>query len=111
MTTPTVMDLQHDLTNMLGKLEALGSEQQIADYFTQENITGEHLHPFRCPVAQFLHRELSGADAFVAAMFVSFAVGRVGRVVDTPPAVSAFVISFDEGDYPELETKGSMSQR
>jgi hypothetical protein len=94
------------LNDTLGKLEALGSADQIADFFRQERIRGHKKGLWSCPVARYLYREVN------APVWVGPERGHQGLAgldvmlctVETnlPDHVNEFALKFDEGVYGDL---------
>lgn len=96
---PTVPEL-------LNKLAAHGSAQQIADYFRQEGIQGRPRQGTQCPVARLITRETGGqgtvAPTTNAAEDPSFASSGYGPGYPMPSVVNEFALQFDKGTYEDL---------
>lgn len=85
-----------------------GSSTEVAVSLAGYHVHGRPRDPHECAVAVYLHSVL-GADPRVEIVKVSQALVRVtlaGRrrwvEVLSPPAVRAFVESFDQGLFPSL---------
>lgn len=94
------------LSDTLGKLEALGSADQIADFFRQERIRGHKKNIWSCPVARYLYRELN-FPVWVGPELDDEGLAGLDdgwHVVETnlPDHVNEFAIKFDVGVYEDL---------
>lgn len=93
------------VTELLEKLEALGSADQIRDYFVQEQIHGLRWMERACPVHTYLVHRLHCSSEQIR---VSGVQARVSHSVCTdsrvmlPREVATFVRNFDCAQYPEL---------
>lgn len=97
------------------KLDAMDADD-IAGFFRAEGVTGRPGMSGRCPIANFLSR-------YAATEFVSVGVRAVWwvelvrspdgsglgefvdgvyRIADGPSGIKDFVLSFDNGQYPDL---------
>jgi hypothetical protein len=95
------------ITEQLDKLVALGSPEQIRDFFQAEQITGMRGRADRCPIQQYLAREVDTTvcrvkmrQTFVGAEPPTFGPWPA---VHNPDLVAEFIRLFDKGYYPELE--------
>ena len=91
---PTVVEL-------VGKLEALGSGRQIADFFQREGVRGFRDDGVSCPVARYLRYETGSWDVLACAVFVQLGHGAIYLRDDSP--ITEFIVNFDAGAYPALE--------
>lgn len=95
-TTPEVVD----------KLNALGSKDDIALFFKSENVTGVPCRVGWCILANYLGHQTGYAT------LMDYRPARLewkaGSLLDSPETMSltgpllAFVRAFDHGEYPEL---------
>jgi hypothetical protein len=102
----------HDVPEVIDKLQALGSAAQIADFFAAEGITGQLKEAERCPVANYIARETGCADTLVDHLFVTYGsdtaktVNQISWVEIGGTPVGEFVADFDHGRYPKLTEDG-----
>ena len=76
----------------------------VAAHLQQLGITGVRQDNFCCPVARYLGRVTNIDDPAVEPGLVEgFNGNGEFRECETPDAVGAFVIRFDNGEWPELE--------
>lgn len=87
------------VAEVVTKLETLGSPDQIALFFKQEQIVGTPCAAFECPVANYVERE-TGTVTSVSGYSVMNGPDRLELPLDS--AVSGFVCRFDGYDYPDL---------
>ena len=99
------------LNDTLGKLEALGSADQIADFFRQERIRGTQKSPWACPVARYLNREVEAARIWVGPDLMNKGIAglddgwntvEIGERTNLPDHVNEFALKFDNGVYEDL---------
>ncbi len=83
---------------------------ELALWLLLHDSTGERSDPCGCPLARFLSRYL-GEAVVVSVSPVSITAwrqgvgpGRFRASVDTPAVVSQFVLGFDAGRWPELDS-------
>lgn len=94
--TPTLADL-------VGKLEALGSSRQIADFLQEQGTRAVRNQPQRCAVAQYVNRATGGCSSVGAIGAFLWLNGVLPEEVQYPGGpLNDFVIDFDCGKYPEL---------
>lgn len=103
------MDARELIEERLDKLAALGSSDQIRDFFVAEQLTGYQASGESCVVALYLQRELIAEQ--VSWGYVGVAAGGVtvrpggsdySTKIEVPPTVSRMIRRFDHGRYPEL---------
>lgn len=98
------------LNDTLGKLDALGSADQIADFFRQERIRGTQKNPWSCPVAHYLIRELNAriwvgpdlGNKGIAGLDDGWNDVEIGERTNLPDHVNEFALKFDVGVYEDL---------
>lgn len=98
--------LAADVTTQLEKLGALGTAEQIRDYFVQEQILGVCRNGQKCPVHNYLQRELSFPELPIGVGIERTQIGLdpLGTIsVHNPGPVTSFIVNFDEGNYLELK--------
>lgn len=87
------------VTEVVRKLETLGSPDQIALFFKQEQVFGRPCVAFECPVANYVKRE-TGEMTSVSGWSVTSGDVRVEFPWES--AISDFVARFDGFGYPDL---------
>lgn len=106
------------LSEVLDKLGALGSADQVADFLRQRRIRGKRAEMDSCPVARYAWRVLgikawiNPFDALAAIngeLPVTGGSAGVGEYdchqadeVKLPEAVNDFAVAFDAGKYEDL---------
>lgn len=98
MTSLTVVDV-------VDKLEALGSSEQIALFLEQEGVKGVRNCPSACAIAEFVGDACGAPLVRVTAQ--SITAQRFGHAAECAPIyidgpIIDFILDFDEGRYPEL---------
>jgi hypothetical protein len=84
-------------------LQKLGStEEEVFNYLVANNWKGIKTKPHACPVANYLKNNRINIDPGIASRQNGIMIGYQWFQAD---GVSKFIISFDEGKYPELEIK------
>jgi hypothetical protein len=84
-----------DILNGMGK-----TADEVADFLKAKGITGMKRESAHCPVANYLVSQ--GGDP--RAIIYSHYVPPFDEDITTPLPVFDFIITFDEGQYPELES-------
>lgn len=110
LPAPTVDDIPpaKTLTELLAKLEQLGSADAIAKFFYNEGVRGERNIASGCPIAKWLTVETGGEYSVNGASVCEFptskqlAGGRKEGVVALPDAAREFIRNFDTGAYAHL---------
>lgn len=85
-------------------LAQLGSPEEIAELFQQEDIRGYRGYPDSCPTTVWM-RKKTGLDIRTNYSTVRSIEGDTGPVIDEESLTSPmyrFVILFDTGHYPGL---------
>ena len=94
------------VTTLLDKLGALGTPEQIRDYFVQEQITGNPRNGYLCPVHTYLMRELDAVPFHMVSVGTSqVAIGLdplMVAIVKQPHPVTQLIDLFNNGAYDEL---------
>jgi hypothetical protein len=93
------------LTEAVEKLAALGSPQQIADFFQAEGIHGLVGHAHSCPVARYVQQVTGAGRVWVSpSREHNGGVGGVGNRYSCylPRAVNDFALAFDNEEYRGL---------
>lgn len=92
--------LKEQLEQVVNQLAAVGNADAIAAFLEEQGIKGARSAAFRCPVANYVKREL-GVERVTA--YESIYAGEPNTVeVRTPPSVFAFIEGFDNRQYPKL---------
>ena len=95
------------LPDALNKLAALGSPQQIADFFLDEGILGTVGHANSCPVAHYV-QQFSGLEATWISPSSDHIDGVAGisgtEAYLMPRVVNDFALAFDNEEYKDLIT-------
>lgn len=85
---------------ILADLKALGKgKTAIAAGLKKRKVKGIRRNIEMCPVGIYLQDEYEGCAVAVGEITVE--VGSIS--VPTPRAVADFIVSFDDGQYPDLE--------
>jgi hypothetical protein len=98
------MNAYPTVAEVIDKLQALGSANQIAQFLSGEGITGVRTLLNSCPIANYLKRE-TGAEKVRVNGFWAENEERLTMYRDGTP-IPAFIARFDAGLYPELERAG-----
>ena len=87
----------------IDKLQALGSSQQIADFFEQEGIRGTRKNSFKCAAAVYLKRE-TGLDRMCVSAHWAAQYGEPDTTVliHWYSPLEQFIREFDRGQHPKL---------
>lgn len=86
---------------VLRLLNSLGNtKDEVAASLKERNITGYPGVGQSCPIAMFVK---SAADTDYCSAGDEHIYFDFGYSVETPEAIGEFIISFDEGKYPELK--------
>jgi hypothetical protein len=97
------MSVEEQVRESLEKLAALGDTAHMAAYCGDEKIYGTPLLGNRCIVANYIKRTIDCRCVVVDSSHTqAVCAGEVLHFAN-PPAVSAFVGAFDEGQCPELQ--------
>jgi hypothetical protein len=86
-----------------------GTSTSVASALAHSGVRGHRYALNDCPVARFTNAVLA-ADPRCGRVKVGLRHLRVRRArglrltVPMPPAVRSFIMEFDDGDFPELET-------
>ena len=106
------MDARELIEERLGKLGALGSPDQIRDFFVEKRVTGQAGHSGSCVVARYLLREMRASNLLHVSYFavnsggITFRTGASAvdaTFIKVVGPVSDLICAFDEHQYPELE--------
>ncbi len=91
------------LSDVVDKLETLGSSRQIADFLEQQGILGVRGNAYSCAVAQYVEREtgiMVGVNIIRIAPVTAVSDDEMVSLLGSP--LSDFIAHFDAGNYPEL---------
>lgn len=94
------------LTELVDKLESLGSSEHIAMFFEQQGIKADQANAFSCAVAKYVQNGTGASFATVTPQKVcTYPCNDIDpadevSIIGSP--VSHFVHDFDRGKYPEL---------
>lgn len=103
------------VAEVVDKLAALGSGQQIAQFFEERGIVGSMGWSDTCPVANYIRRETGRwvqAGIFTVSSPGVFAVEEGAFTLDVkdqvalPEPIMDFIVDFDRGKYPRLVKHG-----
>lgn len=107
------MNTDHDVPEVIDKLQALGSAGQIAQFLEDQGITGRVKEAESCPVANYIARQTGCADALVDHLFITYGcdtasnVNQISWVEIAGTPVGEFVADFDHGLFPKLNEDDS----
>lgn len=95
----------------LEKLAKLGTADRIAAYLVDNNITGKRTSACNCPIAALLKQRTNTIfEVYSRTITVSpdnETPDPLLRYWPVPKPVGEFVVRFDYGDYPELESRNA----
>lgn len=101
-----------DIQVLLDKLNSFQTADEVADFLTQQGVTGQRLKADSCVVTNWL-RPLVGT--FLTTSSMGVVQWNCNPVIDWDAepigefehsrAVSAFIIRFDNGEFPHLVTR------
>lgn len=86
----------------VAKLSRLETAEEMAQFFKAEGITGQAAHASKCPVAQWLQREIGSPRVRVSATISIGHANGTTTVMDSPTVVGDFFRAFDKGAFPYL---------
>lgn len=93
-----------ELIELLSELDQLGADE-IRKMLWDNRLCGEPGTMFRCPIAIYLHRQLHCLVGVDDDRVWIGPRGNAEKGVLVPRAVFEFIQAFDDGKYPELETR------
>lgn len=90
------------LADVVGKLEAMGSADQIALELEAQGIRARMSDGNSCAISEYVKRNVETSYVFTSSSFVSALVDGRGDSKPLPRVARAFVARFDRGDFPNL---------
>jgi hypothetical protein len=88
--------------NIVRLLQQLESQPDIPGYLRDQHCTGLRLNGTCCPVAVYLWRH--SHQVVAVGPKIAVVLDDATKVV-IPPRVGRFLLAFDAGRYPDLETE------
>lgn len=89
-------------------LKSLGTTpDKIAKTLAEMKIKGERMEGYTCPIAKAIKKKFKFKHVSVCYQNIEFTVGKEVSTVWLA-AIGKFMDNFDDGKYPELETKQSL---
>ncbi len=92
------------------KLASLDCANEIAAFLQEQNIKACRCEPEKCPIAVFIKESTDLDNIYVdGASIDQWSYNRKGykKLADLTTAMRAFVVSFDDGIFPELVAEDS----
>lgn len=90
------------LADVVGKLEAMGSADQIALELESLGIRARMSDGNSCAITEYVKQTIETDYVFTSNSFVSALVEGRGDSQELPYAAREFVRRFDAGDFPNL---------
>lgn len=99
-----------DLKTAIEPLVKFADPEEIRQFFVQNGITGMREGEYDCPIANFVKRQYPDApgipnvsDNVMIEPFMATTGCEEWEQVAFTPAMTSFVMNFDQGAYPELD--------
>jgi hypothetical protein len=89
-----------DMLNGMGK-----TADEVSLFLKAKGITGRKRDSLHCPVANYLISQGGHPEASIYGNYIAPDYVQTPTEVLTPKPVYNFILDFDEGKYPELESQ------
>lgn len=104
MTVTAVLPEAPTVTELLDKLQALGTHREIALFLAERGVVGTCNNAQHCPIAHYLQDETGKPGIRVGEdeMVIWRTTGAYEEQQKLPPAVKDFIAFFDSHMHPDL---------